>query len=171
MSNKIPITRLNKFFSDEDYDLEMKMGQEYLHGDLGFKLVLFRVDRAASQTDDVYGEAQKDEIKFHPPVEFYGLVEIEEPKNKDMKGGMLRYLQPGNMTVSVYKHHLEELGVDVMYGDYIGYIESESKIRYYTVVNDGKVTSDNEHTYGGFKAFYRTIICTPVQDSEFGKAL
>jgi hypothetical protein len=168
--NKIPITRLGKFFSDEDLSLQLQMGEEYIKEQLGFKLILFRVDRSAS-TDDIYGEAVKDGIKFHPPVEFSGLVDVEEPKNKDYKEGVIQFVQPGNMTISVYKHHLADLGVDIIYGDYIGYVESEDRVRYYTVVNDGRVTSDNKHTIGGFKSFYRTIICTPVQDSEFKSSL
>lgn len=165
--NKIPITRLGMFFSDEDLSLQLKMGEEYMKDHLGFKLVLYRVDREKSEGDDIYGETVKDGVKFHPPVEFYGLVDVETPDNNSYKDGQVNYMQPGNMIVSVYRHHLEELGVDIRYGDYIGYVEREDRIRYYTVVNDGRVTSDNKHTIGGFKSFYRTIICTAVQDSEF----
>ena len=63
--------------------------------------------------------------------------------------------------------HLEELSIDIRYGDYIGYAETEDRVRYYNVVNDGKVTSDNAHTIGGYKAFYRTLVCSPVQEDEF----
>ena len=40
MNNKLPITRLSKFFSQDDFDINIQMGQEYLHGDLNMKLVL-----------------------------------------------------------------------------------------------------------------------------------
>jgi hypothetical protein len=131
------------------------------------KLVLYRVDRQKTDKDDVYGEVGLDEIKYFPPIEFNALVKIEEPKNSGYKGGMLRYLEPGNLTLSVYIRHLEELGVDIKYGDYIGYPETEDKIRYYTVTNDGKVTSDNKHNLFGFKPYYRTITCSIAQDQEF----
>lgn len=167
MKNKLPITRISKFFSDTDFDLNVQIGTEYLHGDLNMKLVLFRVDRQKTDTDSVYAEVGKDEIKFFPPVEFNGLVKIEEPKNTTYKGGLGRYLEPGNMTISVYIAHLEELNVDIRYGDFIGYAESEDKIRYYTVTNDGKVTSDNKHNMFGYKPYYRTITCVPAQESEF----
>jgi len=120
-----------------------------------------------TDTDEVYAEVGKDQIKFLPPIEFNGLVKIEEPKNTTYKGGLGRYLEPGNMTVSVYLKHLEELKIDIRYGDYIGYPESEDRIRYYTVTNDGKVTSDNKHNMFGFKPYYRTILCSPAQESEF----
>ena len=64
MSKRLPITRLNKFFSEEDFNLNIQMGQEYLHGDINMKLVLYRVDRDNTDTDAVYAEVGKDQIKF-----------------------------------------------------------------------------------------------------------
>jgi hypothetical protein len=167
MDNKLPITRMSKFFSQEDFDLQIEMGQEYLHGDLNMKLVLYRVDRSKSDIDDVYGEVGKDEIKYFPPIEFNGLVKIEESKNSSYKNGTMRYLEPGNMQISVYIKQLEDLKIDIKYGDYIGYPQSEGRLRFYTVSNDGKVTSDNKHNYFGYKPYYRTITCVPTQENEF----
>ena len=76
-------------------------------------------------------------------------------------------MEPGNARISVYQAHLDELGIDISYGDYIGYYETETRVRYYVVANDGRVVSDNKHTYGGYKPFYRTIVATPVSDNEF----
>ena len=167
MENKLPITRMSKFFSNEDFDLQIQMGQEYLHGDLNMKLVLYRVDREKTDIDSVYSEVGMDETKFFPPVEFNALVTIEEPKNSAYKNGLLRHNEPGNMILSVYIKHLDELKIDIRYGDYIGYPESESKIRFYTVTNDGKVTSDNKHNMFGYKPYYKSITCSPVQDTQF----
>lgn len=167
MDNKLPITRLSKFFSQDDFDFNVSVGSEYLHGDLGMKLVLYRVDRQKTDIDDVYSEVGTDETKFFPPVEISALVRIEPPKNSSYNKGLNRYNEPGNMTLSVYIKHLDELKVDIRYGDYIGYPESETKTRYYTVTNDGKVVSDNKHVMGGFKPYYRTITCAYVQDGQF----
>jgi hypothetical protein len=167
MSNKLPITRISKFFSQDDFDLNIQMGQEYLHGDLNMRLVLYRVDRQKTDTDNVYAEVGKDQVKFFPPVEFNALVKIEEPKNNTYKQGLVRYNEPGNLILSVYIKHLEELKINIRYGDYIGYPESENKVRYYTVSNDGIVTSDNKHNMFGFKPHYRTITCVPAQETEF----
>lgn len=155
--NKLPITRLSKFFSNNDFELHLQMGEEYLHGDLNMTLVLFRVNTITTDNDDVYGEVGKDEIKFLPPVEFKGLVRVVEPENKTYKNGLVRYLEPGNLIISVYIKHLEELKIDIKFGDFIGYAQSEGRIRYYTVTNDGKVTSDNKHLHFGYKPSYRTI--------------
>jgi hypothetical protein len=167
MDNKLPITRVSKFFGQDDFDLHIQMGEEYLHGDLNMKLVLYRVDRTKTEIDDVYAEVGLDEIKYFPPIEFNGLVKIDEPKNNSYKGGILRYNEPGNLMISVYIKHLEQLNVDIRYGDFIGYQESETRTRFYTVTNDGKVVSDNKHNMFGYKPYYRNIVCSPTQDNTF----
>lgn len=165
--NRLPITRLSKFFSEDDFNLHIQMGQEYLTGDINMKLVLYRVDRTKTVNDDVYAETGKDQIVTLPPIEFNGLVRIVEAENKSYKSGYLRYLEPGNMVVSVYVKQLTDLGIDIRFGDYIGYPDSETRIRYYTVSNDGKVNADNKHHHFGYKPSYRTIICVPTQENEF----
>tara|TARA_R110000824_G_scaffold95901_6_gene230205 strand:- start:716 stop:1234 length:519 start_codon:yes stop_codon:yes gene_type:complete len=164
---KIPITRISRFFGSEDFKLEQDMGMEWLHGDMNFALVLFRVNRKKTDVDDVYGEAGPEEIRYKAPVEFNAYVSIMAPKNTSYADGLVNQMEPGNMTVNIYIKHLEELGIDVSYGDYIGYPETETLMRYYVVTNDGRVTSDMKHTIGGYKAFYRTIICSYVSPNEF----
>ena len=76
---RVPITRIGKFFGAEDYDLEIRFGEEWLYGDMNFTLVLYRVDRKKTKTDNVYGETVSDGIKFLPPIEFKGHVQIMAP--------------------------------------------------------------------------------------------
>lgn len=165
--NKVPITRLNKFFSEQDFDLDISMGEEWLVGDMNFTLVLYRVDRQRTNNDDVYGEALEDSIQYLPPVEFRGYVQIETPTNADYGSSKLSQTEPGNIKIGVYQKELDNLEIEIAYGDYIGYYETESKVRYYSVVNDGRVVSDNKHTYGGYKPFYRSIVGAPVNNNEF----
>lgn len=167
MENKLPITRLSKFFSHDDLELHVQIGCEYLHGDLNMKLVLYQVDRLHTDNNSIYAEAGKDKTVFKLPVEINAIVKIDEPKNVTYKNGLMRYNEPGNLTFSIYIKHLEELNADIKYGDYIGYPDDENKLRYYTVVNDGSVTSDNKHKMFGTVPFYRTITCVPAQESEF----
>jgi hypothetical protein len=167
MNNKLPITRLSKFFSQEDFDINIQMGQEYLHGDLNMKFVLYRVDREKTDTDSIYAEVGKDEIKFFPPVEVNGLVQITEAKNSSYKNGVMRYIEPGNLTIKIYLSHLTELGVSIRYGDFVGYAESEEKLRFYQVVDDGRIQADNKHKMFGYKPHYLTLVCAPVQETEF----
>jgi hypothetical protein len=165
--NRVPITRLNKFFSEEDFNLDISIGDEWLGGDMNFTLVLYRIDRQRTISDDVYGETLEDGIQFLPPIEFKGYVQIAASTNVDYGSSRLSQSEPGNLKVGVYQKQLEELDIDINFGDYIGYYETEDRVRYYTVVNDGRVLSDNKHTYGGYKPFYRSILASPVTDNEF----
>jgi len=167
MSNKVPITRLGKFFGENDYNLEISMGEEWLVGDMNFTCVLYRIDKLKTKTDDVYGETVEDGIKYLPPVEFNAFIQVSAPENKLLGSTRIDQMEPGNIRISVYQKTLDDLEVDINYGDYIGYYESETVVRYYTVNNDGRVVSDNKHTYGGYKPFYRTISASPVGPNEF----
>jgi hypothetical protein len=165
--SRVPITRLNKFFAEEDFNLEISMGDEWLGGDMNFTLVLYRIDRQRTISDDVYGETLEDGIQFLPPIEFKGYVQIESATNVDYGSSRLSQSEPGNLKVGVYQKQLEELEIDINFGDYIGYYETEDRVRYYSVVDDGRVFAANKNTYGGYKPFYRSIIASPVTDNEF----
>lgn len=167
MSKLVPITRLGKFFGGEDYQLDINMGEEWLLGDMNFTVVLYRVDRYKTNTDDVYGEVSEDGIQFLAPVELKGLVQVMAPSEKYLGTSKVAVKEPGNMKFSIYQKTLDELGVEIFMGDYLGYYESEDRVRYYVVSDDGYVKSDNKHTYGGYKPFYRTVIATYVSENEF----
>jgi hypothetical protein len=167
MEKLVPITRLGKFFGGEDYTLDINMGQEWLEGDMNFTVILYRIDRYKTKTDDVYGEALQDAIQFLPPVEIKGYVQIMASTNMKLGQSKVEQEEPGNIKFSVYQNYLNNLGVDIAFGDYLGYYETESRVRYYSVADDGRVVTDNKHTYGGYRPFYRTIIGTPVNENEF----
>lgn len=170
MDNKkiTPITRINKFFSGEDFDLEISMGREAIEGDGNFTLILYKVNRDLTEADNVYGEASMDGIRFYPPIELKVIPILAEPENKAYeKNGNLRYLQDGNLTFGIYDAQLTELKTSIDYGDYIGYPVSEDNIRYFSVSNDGSKNFDNKHTIMGYKSAFRTILCAPVDSSEF----
>lgn len=166
---KIPINRVNKFFSNEDFDLDISMGREAIEGDGNFTVILYRVDRENTASDDLYGEAPKDGVKFFPPVELKVIPILEEAENKayNSGAGSLRYLQDGNLTFGIYTSQLAELDAELSYGDYIGYPVSETEVRYFSVTNDGVKNYDNKHTIMGYKGAYRTVKCAPVDEQEF----
>lgn len=170
MDNKkiTPITRINKFFSEEDFDLEISMGREAIEGDGNFTLILYRIDRQLTESDNVYGEASKDGIRFLPPVELKVIPTMAEPENKAYgKDGNLRYTQDGNLSFGIYESQLTELKVTLSYGDYIGYPVTETEIRYFSIVNDGIKNFDNKHTIMGYKGAFRSVDCASVDASEF----
>lgn len=161
------IKKISKFFSDDDFNFNLKIGQEYFNNDVNMTLYLYRVDSSSTDNDDIYGEVGENEIRYLPKIEINCLVSVQSPRNSTYKNGVLRYLEPGNLTFYVYINHLEDLGIDINYGDYIGYPESDNKIRYYSVSDNGAVISDNKHNMFGFKPYYRTINCVPAQENEF----
>jgi hypothetical protein len=167
MEKLIPITRLGKFFGGEDYSLDINMGQEWLEGDMNFTVILYRVDRYKTKSDDVYGEALQDGIQFLTPIELKGYVQIMAPTNQKIGQSKVELEEPGNMKFSIYQNYLDRLQVDIAFGDYLGYYETEKRVRYYSVADDGRVVTDNKHTYGGYKPFYRSITATPVNENEF----
>jgi hypothetical protein len=170
MDNKkiTPITRINKFFSEEDFNLEISMGREAIEGDGNFTVILYRVNRDMSEFDSLYGEASKDGIRFYPPVELKVIPIMAAPENKTYnKNGGLRYLQDGNLTFGIYDSQLSELDTTLSYGDYIGYPVTETEIRYFSVVNDGVKNYDNKHTIMGYKGAFRTVECAAVDTNEF----
>jgi hypothetical protein len=167
MQNLVPISRLGKFFGGEDYQLDIGMGEEWLLGDMNFTVILYRVDRYKTETDDVYGEVLENGIQYLAPVELKGLVQVMAPTDKFLGNSRVAQKEPGNMKFSIYQKTLDDLQVEIFMGDYLGYYETESRVRYYTVIDDGYVKSDNKHTYGGYKPFYRTITATFVSENEF----
>ncbi len=163
-----PVTRVNKFFSSEDFDLEISMGREALEGDGNFTAILYKVDREMTESDDVYNEGTKDGIRFFPPIEIKIIPILGEPENKAYNSnGSARFLQDGPLTFSIYSAQLAELETEIDFGDYIGYAVTETDIRYYSVSDDGKKNFDNKHTIMGYKGVFRTILCAPIDASEF----
>lgn len=171
MDNKkiVPITRNNRFFSGDDFDLEISFGREFIEHDNNFTVVLFKVDRYFTPSDDIYKEAGVDDIKFLPPVELKVMPNFKEPENKvyNKNSGSLRYLEDGQLEFVIYNKQLIELDTDILFGDYIGYQVTETSMRYFTVVNDGKKFYNNKNTILGYKGAYRNIICAPIDENEF----
>lgn len=167
--NRIPITRLSRFYDEKDFDLELDMAKEVIEEDVNFSVVLYRIDKINSNAEDVYGESESREIRFHEPVELKVLLKIEEAQNKSYSqdNGSLRYREYGNLTFNILSKQLEEKNVDISYGDIIGYSDREDNLKYFEVFDDGRINSDNEHTQFGYKAYYRTIKCVTVDPDQF----
>ena len=167
-NKKIPITRLSKWYDDVDFFLDIEMGREYLEDDNNFTVVLYQIDRQKTNYDDIYGETLQDEIRFKPPIELKVLVSIEDNGPKSYNpNGTLFYEDYGNLTFYVYKKQLEEKKCDIELGDFVGYADSETNVKYYKVVDPNRIEAETEKTRGGYKTFYNKILCTPVDLTEF----
>jgi hypothetical protein len=76
-------------------------------------------------------------------------------------------MKMGKLTVSVYQETLDELGVDILKGHYIGIQVNPTTMAFWVVTNDGKNNYDNKHTLWGTTPLWRSILCSPVDRSEF----
>jgi hypothetical protein len=127
MGKLVPISRIGKFFGEEDFNLDIEMGMEYLGDDLNMSVVLYRIDRKRTIKDDIYGEAPKDGIVFMPPIEVKGVVQITESTLKQLGNSKVEQKEPGNMKFSFYQKQLDDLNVELLKGDYLGYYVTENK--------------------------------------------
>jgi hypothetical protein len=166
---RVPINRNSLFYDAEMFALEREIGKDYIEQDMGQTVVLYQVDASKTQTDAVYGETEPSSVVYKTPVEIPCVYKIEEPelKSYDKSKQLGTYMKTGKLTIGVYQETLDELGVDIKKGDYIGIQISPIHCSYWTVVNDGKNNYDNAHTLWGTVPLYRTVFAAPIDESEF----
>ena len=75
-------------------------------------------------------------------------------------------MKTGKLTFGVYKETLDELGIDIKAGDYVGCQITEEHMEYFSVSVVNK-NYDNAHTMFGRKPFYYQCRCYPVDAAEF----
>ena len=169
MTRRVPINRNNMFYSEESFEFEREIGKCYVEQDMNQTVVLYQVDYDATNADAVYGETQSDNVRYKTPVEVHCVYNINEPqlKSYDKTKNLGTYQQIGNLDVGVYQESLDELGVDIKIGDYLGVQVNEKHMEFVVVVNDGRVNYSNSLTLYGVKPLYRKIVATPVDKSEF----
>jgi hypothetical protein len=168
-SNKIPIERFNNFFDETDFQLDVDMARECVEHDINTTVVLFRIDRDKTNTDDIYGESDPNEVTYKTPIELkVASLKIEPSESKSYNpNGMIRYQEYGNLIFHVLVEMLGEKQIDIEYGDIVGYADREDNFKYWEVSDDGKIYSDNAHTHFGYKGVYRSIKCVPIDPNIF----
>lgn len=166
---RVPINRNNIFYSDESFAFDLEIGKNYIEQDMNQTAILYSVDVSKTNVNSTYGETQTDNIQFKTPVEFHCVYKIEQPELKayDKTKNIGTYMKTGKLTLGVYQETLDELGIEIKNGDYIGIQISESHMEFFSVTNDGKNNYDNSHTLFGVRPLYRTVQCYPVDSSEF----
>ena len=167
---KNPINRNKMFFSKEDFNLEMEIAREYMEHDMNQTVVLFEIDLSKTNTDDIYHEANKRNIRFKPPIELTVRYEISDSEmrsyDKNTNKGM--YAKPGVLSFTVLNDTLEEVNRDIKRGDYIGVQITPEEMIYFSVFDDGKIASySNSNTLYGIKPFFRNVKCNYVDPAEF----
>lgn len=170
MKKKVPIKRNNKFFSGEDFQLELEIAKEYLEQDANQTVVLYQVDLEKTQVNDIYKEAKKGAIRFKMPLEIPVIYEIQDAELKAYNAQLMKgyYAKTGRLTFSVLLSTLEEFGCDISRGDYIGIQITPQHMEYFTVTDDGRVgMTANKFTMYGTMPYARTIEAASVDLNEF----
>ena len=160
----------NLFYSEEDFSYETDLVERYIEEDLNQSVVLYEVDRKKTNVNSIYKESTKGNIRYKPPREIPCMYEVKDSETKsfDSKSSTGVYTQDGNLDIFVLTKTLEKYMADIKRGDYIGVHIDTNRMKYYTVVNDGKVNSANTHMIGGYKPAWRKVECTLVSDiTEF----
>jgi hypothetical protein len=167
-NNNARVTRNNLFYSEEDFKLEIDIVMGYMEEDLNQTVVVYEVDRVATQSDDIYKDSVGD-IRFKMPCEIPCLYEIKDSQMKSYSSKTQNgaYSITGNLMVYTMPKILEKYGCDIKRGDYIGVLVENGRMIYFAVVDDGKVNYYNQSYIGAFKPAYRVIQAAPVTDEEF----
>ena len=168
-SRRNPIKRNNLFYSEESFQLESEIGKNYLETDVNQTIILFSVDLSKTNRTALYNETRKDEIVFFPPVELHVLYEIQdgEMKSYDKNKNVGLYVKSGKLSFGIYQATLDEQGVEIKVGDYVGVQVTPEHIEYYTVVNDGRNNFSNQFSTFGYRSAFRKIECAIVDNNEF----
>ena len=165
IKKRTPITRSNKFFSGEDFRLDVEIGREYFT-DLGMTISLFKVNYKKTKTHDLYGESKAFEKIVNPPIELRVRLEIEAGETKYLAPGGLKKEFAGNLNFTVYENELEEKNITIQEGDFVGYNDG-GRMRYWEVYNAEQINVSNARTMGGKDSYYRIIKCSPTESDVF----
>jgi hypothetical protein len=167
---KSKIVRNTMFYSEDDYNLEVQIGMDYIKQDMNQTILVFQVDRNKSLNSNLYGESTDiNSTAYLDPVEINVIFILDEASNKtyDKAQGLGHYLLTGNIKFFVYEKTLLDNKMDISFGDYIGIQVTPDNMEYFVVTNDGRVNFDNKHIMYGTRPFYRTISCTTCDKNEF----
>jgi len=166
--NKIPNTRLSMFYDEADFNFDVGISQDIIQEDSNFRVILYRIDRKNTTYDDVYNESKVSDVVYLPPVELNVLLTVNPATNEtyNKNQGTLRYENFGNLEFIVFLKELQKKGVEINYGDIIGYAETETQLKYFSVSNPNYITSSAQK-HNNFKSYYKKIICVTVEGDQF----
>jgi len=156
-----------KFFTKTDMSFDIKIGREYLDNDIPATVLLFRVDRIKTKTNNIYGETRASEKVTYTPIELQVKMGVDENENDYLGDSNIPKHWAGKLTFTIYEDELKEKGVDIKRGDFIGFKNSNGNLAYYEVNDPDTMNVSNSKTIGGLASYYRRIVCFPVDSDVF----
>ena len=168
IDGKFPISRNSLHFDENMFQLFSEWARDYTETWINQKIVLYQVDYIRTNSDDLYGEARIDDIKYKSPIELPCRYKIDKSENKAyMKNKNARYKMTGNISLYVFEETLREYKCDIKYGDLIGVVGDEKTMIFFEIVDDGKSNFSNAETMFGYKRFYRQIKGCAIDEKVF----
>lgn len=166
IKRKNPINRNNFFTSQDQINFQIGIGMEYVNKIVNQTVVLYEIDRENTKVNDIYNEANLDNLVFKTPVELNVLYKLDKSELKTYDTETIKgyYVKVGQLTFSIFEKELEENGCDIKRGDYIGLQVTPEHMEFFVVADDGRVNYDNAHTLWGTVPYYRSVVCTVVSD-------
>lgn len=165
---KIPVTRLNKYYTDDDFRMDLESARDIIEGDGNNMVILYRIDHVNTNSDDIYGESNINEVRYLPPVELKVIVTVDPADIKTYNNnGTLRNETYGNLSFIVIEQQLIEKQVNISYGDIIGYSDRENNLKYFSVSNPNYINTSTEQLFLGYRPYAREVVCVTINDDEF----
>ncbi|MCD8209095.1 MAG: hypothetical protein LUD72_14245 [Bacteroidales bacterium] len=161
------VTRNALFYSEDDFNYECTIMENYIEEDVGQKVVLYSVDRKRTNINDIYKES--DDIRFKAPRELPCLYEIEKSnvRSFDSSSSNGVYAISGKLSIKILSLTLEKRKCDIRRGDYIGVQLDTDRMYYFVVTDDGRVNTANTQHIGAYKPAWREIEAAPATRAEF----
>ena len=82
IKRKNPINRNNFFTSQDQINFQIGIGMEYVNKIVNQTIVLYEIDRDKTKVNDIYNEANFNNLVFKTPVELNVLYKIDKSELK-----------------------------------------------------------------------------------------
>ena len=135
IKRKNPINRNNFFTSQDQINFQIGIGMEYVNKIVNQTVVLYEIDRNKTKVNDIYNEANFNNLVFKTPVELNVLYKIDKSELKTYDNDTIKgyYVKVGQLTFSIFEKELEENGCDIKRGDYIGIQVTPEHMEFFVV--------------------------------------
>ena len=119
IKRKNPINRNNFFTSQDQINFQIGIGMEYVNKIVNQTVVLYEIDRDKTKVNDIYNEANFNNLVFKTPVELNVLYKIDKSELKTYDNDTIKgyYVKVGQLTFSIFEKELEENGGDRKRGE------------------------------------------------------
>ncbi len=160
--------RYGLFITENSLNLDIAYGRHFLDVDNPQEVIIHKINILETKTHSLYGQSKAKDKSFFPPVRIKVRLSVGDSEQKyygEGAGGIVRD-DVSNLTFGVYLKELEEKHLEIDRGDIVEYNMSGEKNRYYEVESANNVTDETSKTIGGFKPYFKKVICTPIKSDS-----